>query len=112
MLWPVTSSERCCARIPRSAVSSPRKEEIGTLGPRVEDVEGLRRVRPAAGRVAGLRRAGEHAHQVVEEAQLLADQDAVLVVHTADLEQQAAELGAREARGLRLGGRCDKQDGL
>src|SRR3954466_14742897 len=111
MLCPVVSRACWWAWMPRSAVSSPRKVEIPmVLGLRVEDGEGLGRARPAAGPVAGLRRAREQAHQVVEERELLADQDAVLVVHAADLEQQAAQLEAGGADGLDLGRRAEGEE--
>src|SRR3954465_5339757 len=104
MLCPVVSRAAWWAWMPRSAVSSPRKVEIPiVLGLRVEDGEGLRRARPAARPVTGLGRARHEAHQVVEERELLADQHAVLVMHTADLEQQAAQLEAGGADRLDLG---------
>src|SRR3954470_17088354 len=113
MLWPVTSSACCWARMPRSVVSRPMKVEIGiALDPGVEDAVGLRRGGRAHGRVAGLRCAGHHAHQVVEEGKLLADQDLVLSVHARDLAQEATQLGALLARQHRLGRREQMQEAL
>src|SRR3954452_2914892 len=111
MLCPGVSRGAWWGWMPRSAVSSPRKVEIPiVLGLRVEDGEGLRRARPAARPVTGLGRARHEAHQVVEERELLADQHAVLVVHTADLEQQAAQLEAGGADRLDLGLRAEGEE--
>src|SRR3954447_4328944 len=101
MLWPVTSSARCWASRPRSAVSTPMKVEMPpmALGPHVQggdDRSGGARV--PRGVVAALRRAREQAQQVVEERELLADQDLVLLVDALDLAQQALQLGALLAR--------------
>src|SRR3954466_8008352 len=93
MLWPVTSSAICWARMPRRVVSRPMKVETLISDPHVDDVGGLGgRRRPKRG-VSGLRCAREHAHQVIEEGELLADQDPVLCVDARDLGEQAAKLG-------------------
>src|SRR4051812_19270931 len=104
MLWAVMSSARCSASRPRSAVSTPMKVEIDTLGPRVHGHDRLRRRDPAGRGVAGLRRAGEDAQQVAEEGELLPDQDPVLLMDAADLAEDAAQLGGELARHVPEGG--------
>src|SRR3954452_19429900 len=92
MLWPVTSSAICWARMPRSVVSRPMKVETLISDPHVDDVGGLGgRRRPQWG-VSGLLCAREHAHQVIEKCKLLPDQDPVLRVDARDFGKQAAKL--------------------
>src|SRR6476646_2581941 len=112
MLWPATSSARCCARRPRSAVSTPRKVEMPAmaLGPHVQrGDDGSGGAGVAGGRVAALRRTQEEPKQVVEERELLADQALVLLVDPADLAEEALELGAALARGRGGLGRVEGQ---
>ena len=59
--------------------------------------------------VAGLRRAGEDAHEVVEERELLPDEQAVLVVHAASLGDEPLELGREVAGVLAVELRLERQ---
>src|SRR6478609_8946102 len=114
MLWPVTSSASCWARMPRRVVSSPRNVESGIcLHPRVDQVEDLGPGRGAAGgRVRTLGRAREYAHQVVEEGELLADQHPVLAVDAGRLGEHPAKLCGEVPGPDRVAGRQEHEDHL
>src|SRR5579875_1505251 len=99
MLLPVVSSAVCSATRPLSAVCSPCNVGIDIAsGLQVEYVEAAVRApardRPGAAVrvVAGDAVEREHAHQVVEEAELDLHQRAVARVLALELVQQSAEL--------------------
>src|SRR5919201_1030322 len=94
MLWPVTSSARCWASRPRSAVWRPRKVETDMLGPRVEGRQPRADGRAPARRVPSLRGLREGTHQMVQEGQFLADEEPVLPMDACELHEQALELAA------------------
>src|SRR4051794_16400193 len=106
MLWAVTSSERCWASRPRSAVLRPPKALTDTSGLQVQDAahgpDAARPRRGVQGRAhRGARLAGRlvadvlavdahHARQVREEGQLLTHERPVDGVLALDLREQAA----------------------